>query len=125
MSRRIVRVTQNFHRNLEDIRQFLESQGASGAFSALLEHLFDTVVPNLERFPEMGRDFLARHPQSADGLARLESLTKRVGTKAGIREYIFGDYLILYALGKAGIHLLSIKHHRQLSFDLKGHWTQR
>lgn len=30
--------------------------------------------------------------------------------------------LLLYALTDDRIHLLAIKHHRQLSFDLKGLW---
>jgi hypothetical protein len=31
-------------------------------------------------------------------------------------------YLVLYAQIGEHIHLLSIKHHRQLSFDFEAHW---
>lgn len=119
MSRRTVHVTRNFDENLEDIRRFLEGQEVTQGFQSLLERLFETVIPNLERFPEMGVDFLAKVPQSAEGLIRLEALKKRLGRNTGLREYISGDYLVLYAWRGDNLYLLSIKHHRQLSFDLK------
>jgi len=122
MSRRTVRVTRNFDKNLADIRRFLEEQEAPREFQSLLEQLFETVIPNLERFPEMGVDFLAKAPQSTEGLMRLENLKQRLGKNTSLREYISGDYLVLYALRGDNIYLLSIKHHRQLSFDLKEHW---
>lgn len=122
MSRRTVRITRNFDKNLADTRRFLEEQEAPREFQFLLEQLFDTVIPNLERFPEMGVDFLARAPQSTEGMMRLETLKQRLGKNTSLREYISGDYLVLYALRGDNIYLLSIKHHRQLSFDLKEHW---
>ncbi|MBI3574887.1 MAG: type II toxin-antitoxin system RelE/ParE family toxin [Gammaproteobacteria bacterium] len=122
MGRRTVRITRNFDKNLVGIRRFLEEQEAPREFQSVLEQLFGTVVPNLERFPEMGVDFLAKAPQSTEGLMRLETLKRRLGKNTSLREYISGDYLVLYALRGDNIYLLSIKHHRQLSFDLKGHW---
>ncbi len=41
---------------------------------------------------------------------------------AAIREYIADDYLLLYAVRDSGVFLLSIRHHRQLSFDLRTYW---
>jgi plasmid stabilization system protein ParE len=122
MGRRTVRITRNFDKNLADIRRFLEEQEAPREFQSLFEQLFETVIPNLERFPEMGVDFLAKVPQSTEGLMRLETLEQRLGKKTSLREYISGDCLVLYALRGDNIYLLSIKHHRQLSFDLKEHW---
>lgn len=122
MSRRTVRITRNFDKNLADIHRFLEEQEAPREFQALLAQLFETVIPNLERFPEIGVDLLAKVPQSTEGLMRLETLKQRLGKNIGLREYISGDYLVLYALRGDNIYLLSIKHHRQLSFDLKEHW---
>lgn len=119
MNRRTVRITKNFDKNLTDIRRFLEDQEAPQEFQSLLHQLFGTVIPNLERFPEMGVDFLGRTPQSMEGLARLETLKRRLGKNASLREYISGNYLMLYALRGNNIYLISIKHHRQLSFDLK------
>ncbi len=122
MSRRNVRITRHFDKNLADIRRFLEEQEAHREFQSLLEQLFETVIPNLERFPEMGVDFLAKLPQSTEGLMRMENLKQRLGKNTSLREYISGDYLMLYALRGNNLYLLSIKHHRQLSFDLKEHW---
>ena len=122
MTRRTVRITRNFDKNLADIRRFLEEQEAPREFQSLLEQLFETVIPNLERFPGMGVDFLAKVPQSTEGLMRLETLKQRLGRNTSVREYISGDYLVLYALRGDSLYLLSIKHHRQLSFDLKEHW---
>jgi plasmid stabilization system protein ParE len=121
-SRRTVYATQNFADNLDEIQRFLREREVPHAFHALLQRLFETIIPNLQRFPEMGLDFLARRPASAEGLARLEALRKRLGNGVEIREYITGDYLLLYAVRDDGIYLLSIKHHLQLSFDLNDHW---
>ena len=121
-NRRTVYATQNFADNLDEIERFLHERDVPHAFHALLQRLFDTIIPNLQRFPEIGLDFLARRPGSAEGIARLEALRKRRGTSVEIREYITGDYLLLYAVRDDGLYLLSIKHHLQLSFDLKDHW---
>ena len=123
MSPRSVRITRNFDTNLADIRRFLEEQQAPLAFWSLIEELFETVIPNLQRFPDMGADFLAQAPLSTEGLMRLTTLKQRLGKNTRLREYISGDYLMLYAVRGDDLYLLSIKHHRQLSFDLKGHWN--
>ncbi len=94
----------------------------SRAFAELLGQLFDTIIPNLESFPEIGIDFLARVPRSRQSLLRLERLKTRLDRSAVVRELIAGDYLILYALRDPDVYLLAIKHHLQLSFDLQGHW---
>lgn len=122
MRRRTVRITRNFDKNLADIRRFLEEQEAPQEFQSLIEQLFETVIPNLERFPEMGVDFLAKAPLSTEGTMRLEALKRRLWKNTSLREYISSDYLVLYALRGDNIYLLPIKHHRQLSFDLKEHW---
>ena len=124
MKSHTVRVTYNFETNLDEIRRFLDDAGAGRAFDSLLESLFDKIIPNLERFPAMGRDFLARRPLSAQGRSELEALRTRLGEGVELLEYISGDYLILYAVCHRTVYLLSIKHHRQLSFDLKGHWSR-
>ena len=123
MRPRSVRITRNFDTNLADIRRFLEEQQAPLAFWSLIEELFETVIPNLQRFPDMGMDFLAQAPLSTEGLMRLTTLKQRLGKNTRLREYISGDYLMLYAVRGDDLYLLSIKHHRQISFDLKGHWN--
>jgi plasmid stabilization system protein ParE len=120
-SHSVIRVTGNFERNLDDIQQFLAASGASLAFNLLLDELFGTVLPNLEHYPLIGRDFMARLPRAVEGINLHEALQARLGA-AHIREYAHGDYLLLYALLEEKIHLLAIRHHRQLSFDLNAFW---
>jgi len=113
--------TVNFQRNLDDIQAFLAERDETVYFQRLLDKLFDEAIPNLEEFPAMGRDFLFGQPSSVEGL----QLYKRIKSKAGnasIKEYIFDQYLILYAIDEDQLYLLSVKHHAQLSFDLTGHW---
>ena len=72
----VVKFTANFERNLEDIERFLTKQEAPQAFDGLLDELLETVIPNLEQFPEMGRPFMARQPRSVEttnGLAKLRA----------------------------------------------------
>jgi hypothetical protein len=119
---RSVRLTRNFDRNLGAIREFLSAVGADAAFAELVQRLGAEVIPNLQRFPELGADFLARAPMSADGIAMFEQVVKEAGPGSQVRQLIDGDYLILYLVSGGEVYLLSIKHHRQLSFDLMGHW---
>lgn len=116
-----IRITGNFERNLDSIQQFLVTHDAPLAFDALLDELFGTVLSNLERFPLIGGDFMARQPRAVEGINLHEALQAQLGT-AQIREYVHGDYLLLYALLEENIYLLAIKHHRQLSFDLNTFW---
>lgn len=44
------------------------------------------------------------------------------GENTTLREYIARDFLILYGARGRTVYLLSIKHHRQLSFDFPAHW---
>jgi plasmid stabilization system protein ParE len=122
----VVKFTANFERNLEDIELFLTKAEAPLAFNGLLDELLETVITNLERFPEMGRPFLARQPRSVETTnaqatlrAKLSVLTQDMDA---LREYILKDYLLLYAPIGGAIYLLSIRHQRQLSFDFEGHW---
>ena len=117
-----VRVTANFEANLNSIRDFLVVVAAPAEFERLLGRLFDEIIPNLARFPDLGRDFAARAPQSTEGAAALAALRRKASRDTTLREYITDDYLLLYAVRDDTEFLLSIRHHRQLSFDLRGHW---
>ena len=122
----VVKFTANFERNLKDIESFLTEAEAAQAFDGLLDELLETVIPNLERFPEMGRPFLARQPRSvetANALATLRAKLSALTQDAdALREYLMKDHLLLYALIGGAIYLLAIRHQRQLSFDFEGHW---
>jgi plasmid stabilization system protein ParE len=120
-----VKLTANFERNLEEIEGFLLQVGAPQAYDALLNELTDTIIPNLEKFPEVGRIFFTRPERSIEVSSSVERLKKQLHTidKNGeLREYIFLDYLLLYARFDPAVYLLSIRHHRQLSFDFRALW---
>ena len=78
------------------------------------------MVPNLRRFPRIGRRYLDKPPQSAEAMAQLAALP--LGAAEALREYLHGDYLILYTLAGSTVYLLSIRHHRQLSFAFAKLW---
>ena len=121
-----VELTASFLERLDAIEAFLLEAEAGFAFDQLLDELRHTVIPNLRRFPRMGRRYLANPPQSAEALAQLAALP--AGAPDALREYLHGDYLMLYTVvdaaprAKACVYLLSIRHHRQLSFDFARLW---
>ena len=119
-----LQITHNFKRNLDDIRDFLHEAGEALLFERLLEELFGQILPSLEQFPRMGVDFCKREAGSIEVVRRIEVLQKRIGQEKELRELITGDYLLLYVVGPDNLSLLSIRHHRQLSFDLSGHWPK-
>jgi len=116
-----VRITAHFRQNLADIEDFLSATQAAHAFDELLDELADKVIPNLENFPGMGRDFMTRSPGSVEVVQGLSALQK-LGASLELREYIFPPYAMLYAASGQIAYLLAIRHHRQLSFDFAGLW---
>ncbi|MBS0467267.1 MAG: type II toxin-antitoxin system RelE/ParE family toxin [Proteobacteria bacterium] len=120
-----VKLTANFERNLTEIEAFLMEAEAPQAFDALLDELLDTTIPNLERFPGMGRLFLERPARSVEVANGIACLTQQLGSLAKdgeLREYVMTHYLLLYARIKGTVYLLSIRHQRQLSFDFQALW---
>jgi plasmid stabilization system protein ParE len=125
-TRRPVKLTANFERNLEEVEQFLSAAGAPQAFNALLDELTDTVIPNLERFPDMGRLLMDRPAPSVEvrnGIASLKRKLNDSGSGGEVREYVLAQFLLLYARFDTTIYLLSVRHHRQLSFDFESLWA--
>ncbi len=112
-----VELTASFLERLDAIEAFLLEVGASHAYDDLLADLRATVFPNLSQFPRIGRRYLDTPPQSAEALAQLAALPP--GAPDALREYLHGDYLMLYTAteAEATVYLLSIRHQRQLSFD--------
>ena len=117
-----VELTASFLERLDAIEVFLTEADAAFAFDDLLAELRATVIPNLARFPRIGRRYLANPPQSAEALAQLATLP--AGAANALREYLHGDYLLLYAAMEATdtVYVLSIRHHRQLTFDFAAYW---
>lgn len=116
-----VRMTDNFLANLAGIENFLDEAGASSTYDVLLENLNQSLIPHLTNHPRMGKDFMERKTESDEAKQKTAGIMVAAG-KAEIREVIRGDYLILYALQEDVIDLLSIRHHRQLSFDFLSFW---
>ncbi len=115
-----VRFTANFDANLTLIEIFWTENEHPQGFDRLLDELGETVVPNLERFPRMGRPFLKSQAESVEALARLEKIESRIAkldSKGELREYVMDEYLVLYAALKSAVYLLAIKHQKQLAFD--------
>lgn len=115
-----VELTDSFLERLKSIESFLAEAGAPTAYDDLVAALREQVIPNLRRFPQLGRRYLARPPQSAEALAQFARLPAEAAD--GLREYLTGDYLILYTQAGSKVFLLSIGHHRQLSFDFGKLW---
>ena len=115
-----VELTASFIERLESIETFLAEADAPQAYDKLLDGLRRTVIPNLRRFPRIGRSYLDQPPQSAEAMTQLAALPP--GAADALREYLHGDYLILYTLTGSTVYLLSIRHHRQLSFAFAKLW---
>ena len=117
-----VELTANFLERLDTIEAFLLEVDAGFAFDDLLAELRASVIPNLSRFPRIGRRYLANPPQSAEALALLAAMP--AGAPHALREYLHGDCLVLYVAMEAQktVVLLTIRHHRQLSFDFERLW---
>ena len=123
--RHTVRLTRNFERNLEELEAYLVDVEAPRAFDMLLDALMESVIPNLESFPGMGRLLLDRPARSVEVANEIARLTRQLGALAQdceLREYVMPHYLLLYARLKGTVYLLSIRHHRQLSFDFQALW---
>lgn len=115
-----VELTASFIERLASIEAFLAEADAPQAYDRLLDAIRRTVIPNLRRFPRIGRRYLDRPPQSAEAMAQFAALEP--GAADALREYLHGDYLILYTLTGSTVRLLSIRHHRQLSFAFARLW---
>ncbi len=113
--------TENFSANLTAIEAFLGLEGAN-AFKRLFRRLVDNVVSTLCRFPQSGRQFLTHAIHSSEARSLVRKLRRRLDPSDDLREFIVDDYLLLYLVRGEQIVFLAIRHHRQLSFDLKGFW---
>jgi hypothetical protein len=114
--------TENFTANLDEIQSFLSVEGRS-AFKRLLNRLFDDICPQISRFPLSGRSFLEHHVGSAEAEKLFERLQERLRPGDNLREFVVDDYVVLYLIRRTRIYFIAIKHHRQLSFDLRRFWS--
>jgi len=118
-----VRFTDHFFDNLRSIETFYAKHDIGYAFDRVLSALFDTLIPNLERFPNMGRPFLEREARSIEGVKLREALlTKYKGFT--LREYLLERHAALYAVRGDTVYLLAIKDFRQISYDFARVWER-
>ena len=115
-----VEFTASFLERLGSIEAFLADAGAPQAYDELLDGLRRTVIANLRRFPRIGRRYLDHPPQPAEAWAQLRALPR--GAADALRQYLHGDYLMLYTQTGSTVHLLSIRHPLQLSFAFARLW---
>ena len=115
--------TENFSTNLTEIKTFLGEEGRQ-FFLRFFDRLAEDIVPMLCQFPQSGRSFLDRSIRSTQGLQLVDRLKEHLIEGDDLRELIVDDYLILYVARGNRIVFLSIKHHRQVSFDLKRFWQK-
>lgn len=117
------RFTEYFSANLTAIEAFLELHSRT-AFHRFLDRLFDDAIPTLCRFPQSGRSFVAHAVKSTKAKMRHKELAKLLGKGDDLREFVMDEYLVLYLLRRDQVIFLAMKHHRQLSFDLKRFWCE-
>ena len=117
------RFTENFSANLTAIEEFVAPHSRT-AFHRFLDRLFDEVIPTLCRFPQSGRLFLTCTVKSAKAKTLTKALSKLFNKEDDLREFILDDYLVLYLVRRHQVVFLAVKHHRQLSFDLRRFWVE-
>ena len=90
----------------------------------MFDRLVDDIVPQVCRFPLSGRSFLDRPIRSVQAEALAERLRDKLKEGDDVRELIVEGLLILYLVRGQCVVFLSIKHHRQLSYDLLTFWRE-
>jgi plasmid stabilization system protein ParE len=117
------RFTENFSANLTAIEEFVTPHSRT-AFRHFLDRLFVDAIPALCRFPQSGRSFLAHTIKSAKARTLTKEARKLLGKEDDLREFVMDDYLVLYLVRRGQVIFLAVKHHQQLSFDLKRFWCE-
>ena len=117
------RFTENFSTNLTAIEAFIGPYSRT-AFNRFLDRLFDEVIPTLWQFPQSGRSFLTHAVKSTKAKTLTNDLRKFLSKADDLREFVMDDYLVLYLVRRHQVIFLAVKHHRQLSFDLKRFWCE-
>ncbi|WP_407353515.1 type II toxin-antitoxin system RelE/ParE family toxin [Luteimonas sp. R10] len=112
------RFTQQFESTLQQALDFLLDGDAPEAASQLADIVLEHLPALLREHPRIGRDFMLHRPATAQARALHEQVRVRLGAAGEVREYILGDYLVLYAIEGDTVYAISIRHHRQSGFVL-------
>jgi len=117
------RFTENFSANLSATEKFLAPQSRT-TFRRFLARLFDDAIPTLCRFPLSGRSFLTRTIKSTKARVLRKEMSKLLKKEDDLREFVMDEFLVLYLVRQGQVIFLAVRHHRQLSFDLKQFWHE-
>ena len=116
-----VKTSASFEASLNDARQFLTAQGQPQDFDVLLDELLTKVIPQLGRFPLIGRPLLDEKAGAVETLTAQEALKLRAAPLQP-RQYVSPSFLLIYATANDAVYLLNLRYYRQLSFDLESMW---
>ena len=102
------------------VHAFMVEQDAASAPARLaqIKHDLREMKTLLAWSPAIGRPARFLRPNSAQASLRLAAV-QQLAQSAGLphlREYVMGSYVVLYAHSDSEVVLLSIKHHRQLTY---------
>lgn len=116
------RFTRNFEDNLGDIQEFLLARApdtAVGQFTALVQEIA-AVASLLSQHPGIGRTIRSAEPPGSRTALAWKHLASRMHAlrMGDLREYVLREYTVLYAASPDTVHLLAVKHQRQLSYSL-------
>ena len=103
-----------FNQHLERIEQFCAQHETSPAYRSLLDDIDTVIIPNLERFPRIGKPYLEATVESTEALMAVAKLPRNAGNL--LRKYVHDDYILLYVLGDDTLHLVAIRHHKETTF---------
>ncbi len=110
----------SYERSLDGALDFLLQNDALPAAQHLLDRALVFLPELLSRFPRAGRDFVARNPASPKVVEAVEQVRALMRADIELREYVLDDYLVLYAIRKQTVYLLTLRHHRQSGFEFGG-----
>ena len=116
-----VEAVPNFLANLDAAHQFFQIQDAGSADSRLtkLKEVLREMIAILAWSPASGRPARFLSAKSAQATLKantVQQLAEQAGLP-GLREYVVGQHIILYAHFETEVVLLALKHQRQLTYS--------
>ena len=110
----------NFAASLQAVQAFMVAQDAASAQTrfAQLKRDLREMKTLLAWSPASGHPARFLQAHSAQARLRLDAV-QQLAQSAGLphlREYVIGSYVVLYAHSDTEVVLLSLKHHRQLTY---------
>ena len=116
-----VEAAPNFLANLDAAHQFFQVQDAASADARLakLKEDLREMIAVLAWSPASGRPARFLSAKSAQATLKANAV-QQLAEQAGLphlREYVIGQFIVLYAHSDTDIVLLAIKHQRQLMYS--------